>query len=164
MPMAVYVKVRNPDITSHSFDVAAYANSTLIGTHAVTLNSGEETIVTFSWSTVAFPEYSNYTFSASIEGVSGNKFSSSEKAVMVVHMGDITGDRRVDTADLARVSGAFGSVRINNPLDGRYGQYWHIPTPCVTCPHQPNTDVNGNRAVDATGDLARTSANFGWHL
>jgi hypothetical protein len=140
-----------------------YANSTAIGKQQVTLNPNQNMNLTFTWSTVGLTEYTKYMFSATIESffdVRGNTYSSNE-VILVTHMGDITGDGLVDVQDLSRVSGAFGTVRNNDPNQPRYGQYWH-PTPCPYCPHQPNTDLTGDRKVDVQ-DLSRTSGNFGWH-
>jgi hypothetical protein len=81
--------------------------------------------------------------------------------VILSHVGDVNGDWKVDIQDVARVSAGFGSIRINNPQDPKYGQYWH-PVQCVTCPHTPNADINGDNKIDIQ-DLARTSGNFGWH-
>jgi len=77
------------------------------------------------------------------------------------HVGDINGDGKCDIQDLARVSAAFGSLRVNDPDDPRYGQYWHTVT-CSTCPHTPKADITNDGKADIQ-DLARTSANFGWH-
>jgi hypothetical protein len=162
MPMEVYVSVKNLDSVPLTFNVTTFANTTLIGRQQVTLNPSQNTNLTFTWSTVGLTEYTNYTFSATIESifnVGGNTYSG--ETVMVTHMGDITGDGLVDIQDLSRVSGAFASIRINDPNNPKYGQYWH-PIPCPYCPHQPNTDVNGDKLVD-TQDLSRTSGNFGWH-
>jgi hypothetical protein len=166
MTNEIYVIIENQGDYTETFDVTAYVDSTKIGTQAVTLNSKENKTVVFTWNTTGFAEYSNYTINAYASIVSeetdvyDNSYVELGK-VMIVHMGDVTGDGKVDIQDVARVSGAFGSLRVNNQSDLRYGQYWH-PTVCPTCPHQPNTDVTGDKKVDIQ-DLARTSGNFGWH-
>jgi hypothetical protein len=74
-------------------------------------------------------------------------------------VGDITGDGKCDIQDLARVSAAFGSRRVNDPNDPRYGQYRHTVT-CPTCPHTPNADINNDAKIDIQ-DLAIVSRHFG---
>jgi hypothetical protein len=162
---SVYVKVENQGDFTETFNVTAYANTTAIGKQAVTLNKTENTTLTFIWNTTLVNEYDNYTISAQADQVSGETElgdnTLSDGTVTAVHVGDINGDQKVDINDLARVSGAFGSVRVSNATDPKYGQYWH-PTTCPTCPHQPNTDLTGDGKVEIA-DLARTSGNFGWY-
>jgi parallel beta-helix repeat protein len=147
-----------------NFNVTAYANTTTIASQAVTLTSGNSTAINFTWNTAGFA-YGNYTVSAYAWPVQGETSTGdntlSDGTVIISHLGDITGDGKCDIQDLARVSGAFGSRRVNDPNDPRYGQYWHTVT-CPTCPHTPNADITNDAKIDIQ-DLARTSANFGWH-
>jgi hypothetical protein len=83
----------------------------------------------------------------------------SDGTVIISHVGDITGDGKCDIQDLARVSAAFGSRRVNDPNDPRYGQYRHTVT-CPTCPHTPNADINNDAKIDIQ-DLAIVSRHFG---
>jgi len=149
---------------SETFNVTVYANTTIIGSENVTLPSGNSTTMAFTWNTSGFA-YGNYTVSAYAWPVQGetdtgdNTFT--DDTITISHLGDINGDGKCDIQDLARVSGAFGSRRVNDPYDPRYGQYWHTVT-CSTCPHTPNADITNDAKIDIQ-DLARTSANFGWH-
>jgi ABC-type transport system substrate-binding protein len=165
MTMQVYVTVENQGDLTETFNVTAYANTTAIGEQTVTLNSKQNTTLTFTWMTTGLTEYTNYTMSATADTLAGETDTVdntlSDGTVTITHTGDITGDRKCDIQDLSRVSGAFGSLRVNDPKDSQYGKYRH-PVACSTCPHQPNTDVTGDSKVDIQ-DLARTSANFGWH-
>lgn len=162
-----YVTVENQGGVSETFDVTAYANTTMIAIQSTTLDPHTQTRLTFSWNTSLFQlnEYDNYTLSATATQVQGETDLTdntlTDGTVVITHIGDINGDEKVDIQDVARVSGAFGSLRVNDPADPKYGQYWH-GIPCTTCPHQPNTDLTGDRKVDIQ-DLARASANFGWH-
>jgi len=166
MTAEIYVVVENQGDYTETSNVTVYVDSVNIGTQAFTLNSKQNTTLVFVWNTTGFPEYTNYSINAYIAivdeeiDVYDNTYVELAK-VSIVHMGDVTGDGKVDIQDLARVSGAFGSIRVNDQSDPKYGQYWH-PIPCPTCPHQPNTDINGDKKVDIQ-DLARTSGNFGWH-
>jgi parallel beta-helix repeat protein len=161
----VTVYVANKGEYTERFNVTTYTDKTVIGTLAnVTLTGGDSTSITFTWNTAGLA-YGNYTISAYVWRVPGetnttdNTFS--DGTMIVSHVGDVTGDAKVDIQDLARVSAAFGSLRINDPHHRRYGQYWHT-TPCPGCPHTPNADVNNDGRIDIQ-DLARTSAYFGWH-
>jgi hypothetical protein len=162
---SVYVKVENQGDFTETFNVTAYANTTAIGEQTVTLNKSENTTLTFIWDTTLVNEYDNYTISAQADQVNGETDLAdntlSDGTVTAVHTGDINGDGKVDITDVAMVSGAFGSLRNNDPTDPKYGQYWH-PTFCSTCPHEPNTDLTGDGKGDIE-DLSRTSGNFGWY-
>jgi len=61
--------------------------------------------------------------------------------------GDVNGDKIVDIFDSVMVNAAFGSTY--NATDG---MYWHgppdFPGPCPYCPHDPNTDLNGDGTVN----------------
>lgn len=162
--MLVDVTTANQGEFTETFNVTAYANTTVIVSENVTLPAGNSSTVTFTWDTSGFG-YGNYTVSAYVWPVQGETYTSdntfTDGTVIISHVGDITGDSKCDIQDLARVSAAYGSLRVNDPSDSRYGQYWH-PATCSTCPHTPNADITNDGKVDIA-DLARTSGNFGWH-
>jgi hypothetical protein len=161
----VFVTVLNQGDYQETFNVSVYVNSTKIGAKAVTLNSGESGVISFTWITAGCVEYSNFTVNAYASivpeeiDVYDNTFIEQGR-VTVVHVGDVDGNGFVDTKDIAKVAGAFGSLRVDDPKDPRYGQYWH-PTLCWLCPHSPNADIDGNGFTD-TKDLATTARNYGW--
>jgi ABC-type transport system substrate-binding protein len=163
-PMAVGVAIENRGNFTETFNITVYANATVIGSGNVTLPAGSSTTVSFTWDTTGFA-YGNYSVSAYALPVEGETCTGdnalSGGTVIVSHMGDVTGDGKCDIEDLARVSSAYGSLRVNDPNDPRYGQYWH-DIACQTCPHTPNADITNDGIVDIA-DLARTSGNFGWH-
>jgi hypothetical protein len=165
MSCDVYVTVKNKGYFTETFNVTAYANSTIIGKQKTTLDPGQNTTLAFTWKTTGLAEYKNHMISATADQVSDETNLAdntlTDGTVTIVHQGDVDGNGLVDTKDIAKVAGAFGSLRVNDPKDPRYGQYWH-PTACRFCPHSPNADIDGNGFID-TKDLSRTAANFGWH-
>ena len=159
------VTITNQGDYPELLNMTLYANTTAITTFTrKTLLNGISITINLTWNTTGFA-YGNYTVSAYAWPVQGetdtgdNTFT--DDTITISHLGDITGDGKCDIQDLARVSAAFGSLRINDPDDPRYGQYWH-PVTCPTCPHTPNADITNDAKIDIQ-DLARTSANFGWH-
>jgi parallel beta-helix repeat protein len=164
--LSINAFVQSEGITIVSVNITIYANTTVIGTENLTLIGRSSVILQLNWSTSNLNEYDNYTLRAYAKPIpyekdlSDNDCSYSD-VVTITHMGDINNDKKVDTGDLAPVSAAYGSLRINNPNDPRYGQYWH-PVQCVTCPHTPNADINGDHKIEVQ-DLARTSGQFGWY-
>jgi len=149
---------------AETYNITLRANGTGIAAKLVTVQVSGAATVDFTWNTSGFA-YGNYTVSAYAWPVQGETSTGdntlSDGTVIISHLGDITGDGKCDIQDLARVSGAFGSLRVNDPNDPRCGQYWHTVA-CPTCPHTPNADITNDAKIDIQ-DLARTSANFGWH-
>jgi parallel beta-helix repeat protein len=164
-PLYVDVSVNNEGSKIEGFNATVYANTMLVQRKYLTVNPSSSITTTFSWDTAGLTEYENYTIRAYAEPLEGETHLSDNtriySPVTTVHLGDVTGDKKVDIQDLARVSGGFGSLRMNDPNNIRYGQYWH-PTPDSTCPHTPNADITSDGKIDIS-DMARTSAGFGWH-
>ena len=160
----IEIRILNHGMHDETFNLICNANSALVGMQVVTLLKREGGTRTVVWNTIGFArgDYSinAYAGPALDETELTDNFLA-DGTVKITHLGDITGDGKVDIQDVARVSAGFGSLRINDPQNPRYGQYWH-QVQCVTCPHTPNADVTGDDKIDIQ-DLARTSANFGWH-
>jgi hypothetical protein len=97
------VTVINRSVDSDTFNVTAYANDTIIETRAVTLASGNSTILTFTWNTSGFAK-GNYTISAYAWPVEGetntedNRLTSGQ--VRVVTPGNVNGDEIVNMQDI----------------------------------------------------------------
>ena len=163
--VSFYAMLFNYGNDSETLDVTVYANSTGIATQTANVSGRNYATLFFTWDTSGLNEYDEYVIWAYAGPVLGEiDFADnnvSAGSVLIAHIGDITGDKKVDIQDLARVSAAFGSVHIVDWGDPRFCQCWHQPA-CPTCPHSPNTDVNGDGRVDIA-DLARTSGNFGWY-
>jgi hypothetical protein len=142
----VNVSVENHGELTETFNVTAYANSTMIGTSVnVILTSGNSTTITFVWNTSGFA-FGNYTISAYATSVqdetdtSDNTFVDSR--VLVSIPGDINGDRKVNLEDIFALAKAFGSER--NSTDG---WYWHVPRR-ICCLHDPSCDINNDGKID----------------
>jgi hypothetical protein len=142
----INVSVENHGELTETFNVTAYANSTIIGTSVnVILTSGNSTTITFVWNTSGFA-FGNYTISAYATSVqdetdtSDNTFVDSR--VLVSIPGDINGDRKVNLEDIFALAKAFGSER--NSTDG---WYWHVPRR-ICCPHDPSCDINNDGKID----------------
>ena len=84
--------------------------------------------------------------------------------VIVAMVGDLTGpenypDRKCDMRDIYLVARGFGAEHVTDPNDPRHCQYWHT-TPCGSCPHTPNADINNDGKVDMK-DVYVVARNFG---
>ena len=160
----ITVVTQNHGGYAETYNITLHANETKIATKLVTVQVSGTATVDFTWNTsnYAFGNYRMWAYAWPVLGetnTANNNFT--DGTVTIAHVGDITADGKCDIQDLARVSAAFGSIRVNDPNDPRYGQYWHTVA-CSTCPHTPNADITNDAKIDIQ-DLARTSANFGWH-
>jgi len=142
----INVTVKNKGDLTETFDVKAYYDSNLIGVlTAVDLLPGNETTLTFNFSTSGLAPCHNYTISAKAGSVpyeidlSDNNLT--DGSIKVKIMGDADGDGKVDMKDVGAVVDAFGSY----PGHPRWN---------------PNADMNGSGFVDMK-DVGLTVANFG---
>jgi hypothetical protein len=103
----VNVTLANEGASLETFDVALYANTTAIGTKAVTVASGSSAVVTFGWNTTGCAK-GNYTMSAFAWPVADeidttdNTLVSGE--IKVVTPGDVNADGVVNIVDSAGIS------------------------------------------------------------
>jgi outer membrane protein assembly factor BamB len=131
---------------TETFNVAAYANATVIESEDVTLLAGNSTTVTFTWNTNGFA-YGNYTISAYALLAPGETNTGDNDmtggAVYVGIPGDVDGIGRVNMNDIVSILKAFGSTP---------GQpNWN-----------PNCDINGKGRVDMS-DVVIAVSHFGQH-
>jgi hypothetical protein len=115
----ISVTVADRGNSIETFNLTAYANTTIIATQNITLPSGNSTTVMFSWNTTAFAK-GNYTISAYSLPVPGETSTADNNLtggwVFVSMVGDLTGpipfvpDGKVDIRDIAVVAKAFGSA------------------------------------------------------
>ncbi|MFQ6068584.1 MAG: CARDB domain-containing protein [Candidatus Bathyarchaeia archaeon] len=103
--MSINVTVENEGDFTETFNITLSINQT----KTVTLPSGSQTTLTFTWNTTGVP-YGNYTISAYVEpvpdeiNITNNMFS--DGLVFVTIPGDVDGDRDIDIFDSHR-SGAL---------------------------------------------------------
>jgi parallel beta-helix repeat protein len=129
---AVNATVQNQGNLEETFNVTLYANTTIIASQAVTLASGNSSIITFAWNTSS-QVYGNYNISAYAWPVLDETYTTDNNftggTVKVTIAGDINGDFIVDIYDAILLAGAYNSV--------------------PTSPNwNPNADINGDIIVD----------------
>jgi hypothetical protein len=133
---SINVTVENQGIYTETFNITAYANTTIISQTEVTLTSGNFTTITFTWNTTGFAK-GNYTIKAYAWPVpSENATSDNTLAdgwIIVTIPGDIDGSFSVDGGDL----GLLGFAWYTKPGDANWN---------------PNADIDGGGLVDG-GDL-----------
>jgi len=149
-------------------NITIYANTTIIGEiNSIDIASRNFAIVTFTWNTSGFAK-GNYTMSAYAWPVPGETDLDDNTYVngwiIVAMPGDITGpegvpDGKVDMRDVYPVARGFGAEHVTDPNDPRHCQYWH-KTPCSSCPHTPNADINNDGKIDMR-DIYVVARNFG---
>ena len=124
----ITVTVENQGDFTETFNVTAYANTTVIGTKEVTLTSGESKVLTFVWNATGFAK-GNYTLSASASQVSGeidvvdNTFT--DGWIVVSMVGDVTGpdgwpDGKVNMRDIGAIARCFGSQEGDPDYNANY--------------------------------------------
>jgi hypothetical protein len=122
----VSVMVANQGESIETFNLTAYANTTIIASQNITLQSGNSKTVTFTWNTTGFA-LGNYTMSAYAWPVLGETSTADNNFtggwVVVSMVGDLTGsmpfvpDGECDRRDIAVVANCFGSyVGCSPPL------------------------------------------------
>jgi hypothetical protein len=131
---------------AETFNVTAYANSTVIGTEQASLTATDQTTLTFTWNTTSFA-YGNYTLSGYAGPVPGETDTADNNLkggwITVSIPGDLDGDFKVSRQDLVLLSNAYGS------------------TP-GTPNWNPNADIDGNGIVGLS-DLTSLACHYGQH-
>jgi len=112
--MKINVTVENQGDLTETFNVTAYANTTLIETKEMTLPSGNSITITFTWNTTSFAK-GNYTISAYATPIP-NETDTADNTyidgwVVVTIKGDVDGDRDVDIYDVVKITGIYRSKR-----------------------------------------------------
>lgn len=142
--VSVYVTVENQGDSTETFTVTAYANVNIIGTQPVTLNAGDNQILTYIWNTTSFAK-GNYTISATADTVPSETDTTdntmTDGTVLITIAGDIDGDRDVDIYDIVRMSGIYG-VSKPDPL------------------YDPNCDIDDDGDIDIY-DIVAAAGNYG---
>jgi hypothetical protein len=86
--MNINVTVENQGNYTETFNVTTYANTTILETREITLESAVSTTLTFTWNTSGFA-YGNYTIWAYASPVQGETDTADNNvsAIMPVHVG-----------------------------------------------------------------------------
>jgi hypothetical protein len=148
----INVTLTNQGDFTESFNVALYANATLIGTSSInSLAEKTSTVATFIWNTTGFAK-GNYTISTSASVVPDEIYIADNTLtdgwVIVAMVGDVNGpdgwpDGKVDMIyDIRSVAKLFGVVY----PDPRYN---------------PNYDINGDGKIDMINDIRTVAKHFG---
>jgi parallel beta-helix repeat protein len=141
--VTIIVKILNYGINTETFNITAYANTTVIDQGGITLPSRNSTTITFTWNTTGFA-YGNYTINAVADTILGETDTTDNTRtcwVVVTIQGDVNGDYIVDGSDLFDLNEAYGST-LESPN-------WN-----------PNCDLDNDNKVDAL-DLFELSKNYG---
>jgi hypothetical protein len=144
----ITVTAADPGDNPETFNVSAYANTTLFASKNVTLASGNSVNVTFTWNTTGFA-YGNYTISAyawpvpTETNVANNNMTGGSITVSIP--GDINGDGQVNLADLVILAQSYGA----KPTDPRWNDV-----------QTRNADINNDGVVGLT-DLVVLALHYG---
>lgn len=142
--VTVSVSVRNYGDYNESFTVSCYANTTLISSQLVSLNSKASSNLVFSWNTSGFVR-GDYTVKAQASPVSGESYLDdnvlTHGSVRVKSLGDIDDNGLVNVRDMFSLGKAYGSS---------------VGSPSWNEEADMNSDGTVNRA-----DLSGLVSNFG---
>jgi uncharacterized protein (DUF2141 family) len=122
-------------------NVTIYANRTTIASENVALMSGKSVIVPLTWNTTGFA-YGNYALTVVNETNTGNNNLTGSSFTLSIP-GDLNGDFKVNSTDLALLQKAYGS----KPGDSNWN---------------PNADINGDGRVSLQ-DLVILANHYGQH-
>lgn len=143
--LTVYVEIKNAGSYTETVNVTAYSEFYLLGYVEVTLSSGQDEIISFTWNTLGFTK-GNYWVCGNVSimpdeyNLTNNGLCSLEE-VFVTIPGDIDGDRDVDIFDIVRMSAAYGTS-IGNPK------------------YEPNSDVDDDGIINIF-DVVRAAMHYG---
>ncbi|MHA1685517.1 MAG: CARDB domain-containing protein, partial [Candidatus Heimdallarchaeaceae archaeon] len=103
--------------TTQTFDITAYANSTIIQTQTTTLNQNTSTTLTFNWNTTNWQK-GNYTIWASVPQLPGETDTAdntlTDGNIFISLVGDVDADRKVDIRDIFAIALHYGT-KIGDP-------------------------------------------------
>jgi len=149
----INVTAANQGDYTETFNITAYANTTIINTLTnVTLAGGSSTTITFIWNTSGFAK-GNYTITAIATPVPNETDTKDNTIidgwVVVTIMGDVDGDFDCDADDVfTYISPAYGTK-------GPPKKYPADPN------YNPNCDFDGDGDVDADDVFMYLAPNYG---
>jgi len=165
--VSISVTVENQGDYTETFNVTIYADTTSISQTEVYLASGHSTTLTLTGNTSGVAK-GNHTITAEATILPGeidlDDNTLKDGWIIVAMVGDLTGpagvpDGKIDMRDIYPVARGFGAEHVTDPNDPRHCQYWHT-TPCGSCPHTPNADINSDGKIDMR-DIYVVARNFG---
>ena len=138
--LSIETYVVNQGYYPETFNVLAYANTTLIASQAVTLSSGNSKTITLTWNTTGFAK-GNYTIKAVADTLPGETDTTDNTLtdgwIFVSIPGDINSDKTVNILDCIRLANHFGHVNGNGHTP--YTKEWKD---CMNC------DINSDGRVN----------------
>jgi len=141
-PIRAYIT--NRGYRTETFNVTAYANSTIIERKTITLTSRDTLATTFTWNTTGWAK-SNYTISVIADTIPGEANTADntfiDGIVKVGCPGDMNNDGKCNILDLVKVAGKFGTS-LGDPN------------------YDPNYDFNDDNKVNIL-DLVKVAGKFG---
>ena len=141
---SIYVTVYDQGEHAETFNVTAYANTSVIETRSVTLTSGDSIVVTFTWDTTGFAK-GNYTISATAATIPGEIDTAdntyTDGWILVTILGDVDGNFKVNILDISIIARAYQS----KPGDPNWN---------------PNADLDNNNIINIL-DIAKAAVNYG---
>jgi hypothetical protein len=144
-PVIINATVQNQGNYTEIFTLTYHINASEIETKNITLASGEQGFIIFTWDTIGCQEYHNYTISvylySLLDEIDITDNTGQNVTVLVTMIGDVDGDQKVDIKDIALVAIRFGSER----GDSKY---------------MPNYDLNGDGKIDIK-DISTAAFRFG---
>jgi outer membrane protein assembly factor BamB len=160
--MNINVTAANPGAYTETFNVTAYANTTIVGALStnITLTSGASATITFRWNTTGFPcgKYAISAYATPVPGetnLGNNNFT--DGWVEVRLWGDVTGDGKVFGDDVIKLILIYSEVypytcppyNVNN-----MATYYYNTNPATGKVEHLMPDINGNGRVDFS-DVAK---------
>jgi parallel beta-helix repeat protein len=108
----INIRLVNYGVNTETFNVTAYANTTLIQTETITLTSRNCTTITFTWDTTGFVK-GNYTITTTATSLLGETDTTDNTCtdgwVFITIPGDIDADKDVDLYDAVALLVRYGA-------------------------------------------------------
>lgn len=109
---SISVKVSNQGHHTETFNIAIYANSTPVETKPLTVQSGKQTSLVYTWNTTGLQK-GNWTLLAAAEPVAGETDLEDNNATCYIQMsikGDVDANGKVNIIDISKAATAFATT------------------------------------------------------